>query len=226
MALSGDTSWVLTRDEIIESAMFKIGALADGQTASTSQVTRAATALNGVITHLQTKGMPLWKRTENAVTLVDGTAAYTVSNAVKVTAVYVVAGESRWELQQLSRYDQLSLPTTEGGVPVSYSANPSINDYVVTVWPTPDSSAATNYSLVIVTQKKFDDFTAAGNNPDFPSYWMQAVIYNLALTLAPEYGVPLEDRKTLKAEAKEYIDSASGYGDEDGSLLIQPNKRF
>lgn len=226
MATSGDTSWVLTRNEIVEAAMFKIGALADGQSASATQITRAAQALNSVVTYLQTKGMPLWKRTETAVTLVDGTATYTIDDAVKIAGVYVVSGDTQWALAERSRYDQLSLPTTDGGVPVNYSATPSLNDYLVTVWPTPDSTAASNYSLVVVSQKKFDTFTASSENPDFPSYWMQAVIYSLALALAPEYGVPLEDRKTLKAEAKEYIDSASGYGDEDGSLFVQPNKRF
>lgn len=224
MATSGDTSWVLTRDDIITAALFKIGALADGQSASASQITRAAQALNATLTLLQTKGMPLWKRTETSVSLVNGAPTYTVSNALKIAGVYIVSGTSRWELQNRSRYDQLELPTNGGGVPTNYSATPSLNDYSVTVWPTPDATTATNYTLVIVSQKKFDDFTGSTENPDFPSYWMQAVIYNLAVALAPEYGVPLEDRKTLKAEAKDYTEMASDYGDEDGSLFIQPER--
>lgn len=224
MALSGDTSWVLTRDEMITAALFKLGALADGQSASATQVTRAAQALNATITLLQTKGMPLWKRTETTVTLVDGTSSYTISNAVKIAAVYVVASNTQWELQNHSRYDQLELPTTSGGVPTNWSATPTLNDQTLRIWPTPDSTAATNYTLKVVYQKKFDDFTAAGENPDFPSYWMQAVIYHLAVALAPEYGVPLEDRKVLRSEAKEYLEMASGYGDEDGSFKIQPER--
>lgn len=226
MSTSGNTSWDLTRDEIIEAAMFKLGALADGQSASTTQVTRAAQALNSVITYLQTKGMPLWKRTETSVALVNGTSSYTVADAVKIAGVYVVSGDTQWELENKSRYDQLALPSTDGGVPSSYSATPSIGSYTVTVWPTPDSTTAANYSLVIVSQKKFDGFTASGETPDFPSYWMQAIIYNLAAAIAPEYGVPLEDRKLLKAEAKEFTDSAQGYGDEDGSLMVQPERRM
>lgn len=225
MSTSGDTSWVLTRDEIITAALFKLGALADTQTASTTQLTRAAQALNATLTLLQTKGMPLWKRTETSVTLVDGTFAYTVDDAVKIAEVYVVQGTTQWKLRNQSRYDQLSLPTSTGGAPVSWSATPSIDDQVVRIWPTPDADTADNYTLVIAYQKKFDDFTAGTENPDFPSYWMQSVIYNLAVSLAPEYGVPLEDRKTLKAEAKEYTDMASGYGDEDGSLYVQPDHR-
>jgi hypothetical protein len=32
----------------------------------------------------------------------------------------------------------------------------------------------------------------------------------------------LEDRKDIQSEAKRYWDKASSYGDEDGSVFIQP----
>lgn len=224
MATSGDTSWVMTRDTIIEAAMRKVGALALGQSASATELTKGMEALNSALRYLQTLGMPLWKRTETATTLINGTSSYTVSNAVKIPAVYLVSGTTRYELQHKSRYDMLALPNTSGGTPVHWAATPTLNDYTVTVWPTPDATTAANYSLVIVSQKKFDDFTSGSENPDFPAYWMDALIYQLAVRLAPEYGLPLQDRQTLKAEAKEYTDAAADFGDEDGSMFFQPER--
>ena len=64
------------------------------------------------------------------------------------------------------------------------------------------------------------------DTPDFPAYWTDAIIYELAVNLSPEYGVPLMDRQQLKAEAKMYLDQAQGYGDEDTSLFIAPEMRM
>lgn len=62
-----------------------------------------------------------------------------------------------------------------------------------------------------------------GDNLDFPAYWTEAVIYGLTYRLAPEYGVPLQDRQTLAAEAKRFLDEALEYSTEDSSLFIQPD---
>ena len=67
---------------------------------------------------------------------------------------------------------------------------------------------------------------SSADTPDFPSYWTDAIIYELAVNLAPEYGVPLQDRSALKAEAKAYLEQAQGYGDEDTSLFVQPEMRM
>jgi succinyl-CoA synthetase beta subunit len=62
-----------------------------------------------------------------------------------------------------------------------------------------------------------------GDNLDFPEYWMEAVIYGLAHRLSPEYGIPLQDRQTLAAEAKRFLDDALEYSPEDTSLFFQPD---
>jgi hypothetical protein len=61
------------------------------------------------------------------------------------------------------------------------------------------------------------------DNLDFPVYWTQAVVYNLAWSLAPEYGIPPTDRQVLAAEAKYWKDEALSYGSEEGSFYMQPS---
>ena len=91
------------------------------------------------------------------------------------------------------------------------------------MWPTPDTTTAADYSRTAVYQKKFDGMFSATDTIDFPSYWTQGIIYKLAYALAPEVGLPLQDRTLLKAEADEAIAAASDYGDEDGSFFVQPD---
>lgn len=226
MATSGNTSWELTRNQIIEAAMRKIGALAKGQSADTDDLTNGAQALNSVMALLETDGMPLWKRTTLPVALVASTNSYTLANVVKLAQVVLVnsTGDVRYPIIEKSYYDFNMLPSTEGGCPVNYYFQPRIQDGTLVIWPTPAAADVTQYSLEAVIQKEFDGFFAAGETPDFPPYWTDALIYHLAVRLAPEHGVPLQDRQLLLKEAQMYTDMASDYGDEDGSIYFMVDR--
>ncbi len=225
MATSSNTSWELNRNEYIEAALRKLGVLPEGVSASTNQVTTGAQALNGIIARFNTLGMPLWKRTDATVTLVDGTETYTLSNAIKLAEVYirVIDSSVTWKLELKSEYDIRALPYTSTGVPNCYSYTPNLAEGgTLRVWPIPDSSSASQYNLRVIYQKEFYGVTASTQTLDFPAYWTDAVVFELASVLAPEYGIPLNDRVALKAQAREYLEQARGYSDEDGSLYVQP----
>lgn len=227
MSTSGITTWELTRDEIISASLRKLGVLAEQQTASTEQITTGAQALNSLITFFQTKGMPLWKRTTQTITLVLGQQTYTITEVVKVPQVVLLftTGATQYELIEKSLYDFNQLPSgaPNAGTPVHYYFQPGLANGTLGIWPAPDAGAVTNNQLSVVKQKKFDGFFAAGETPDFPSYYTDALVYTLAVRLAPEYGVPLQDRQMLRSEADEYTKAVFDYGDEDGSLYLMPD---
>jgi len=225
MAVSNSTVWELTRDQIITAALRKLGVLNKGDSADATELSEGQTALNGLIARFNTLGMPLWKRTEVAVTLVNGTSSYTITNGLKVPEVYLRNATSsvQYKLELKSDYDLKNLPYSATGVPVSWSYTPNISEGgTLRVWPIPDSSAASNYTLRVIYQDEFDTFTSGTETPDFPAYWTDALIYGLAVALAPEKGIPLGDRKALREEAMLYLAQAQSYGDEDGSIYLQP----
>lgn len=228
MSTSGSTSYESNRDNIIKAALRKCGVLAEGETPSTESTTNCTQALNNIVVRFATLGMPLWKRTELSVTIVAGTSTYTVNNSLKAPQVILrdTTGGVQYELIPKSRYDYNRLPSNTSGTPVHFTFNPNLENGTLTVWPTPDSTAATNKSLLVVYQKEFDEFVSSTDTPDFPSYWTDALIYELAVNIAPEYGVPLQDRQALKQEAAAYLAQAQGYGDEEDSLYIQPERRM
>lgn len=227
MSTSGNTSWELTRDEIITSAYAKIGIPGEDNSLSTVQITRGAQELNANIAWMVTQGMPLWKRTSQNFTPSVTTQVYTLTAAVKLTQVVLLDNNagSQYDLIEKSLYDFNRLPSSSIGTPVHYTYQPTIGSGTLSIWPyTSDTTSVANKTIRAVYQKKFDGFFAAGETPDFPSYWIQPLVYKLALTLAPEYGLPLNDRQQLKAELKDMMDAANGYGDEDGSFYIQPDR--
>ena len=60
MATSGSYDFAVTRDNLINLAHQHIGAIGEGETASSDQVTEAALILNMMVKLRQADGMPLW----------------------------------------------------------------------------------------------------------------------------------------------------------------------
>lgn len=228
MATSNNTSWELTRNQIIERMYAKLGIPGEGNTLSTQQYTDGEIALNSVVALAVTDGMPLWKRTVESLTPSTTSQVYTLPNAIKVTAVFVRDVDGvQYAIKEKSLYDFYNLPRANTGVPVHWMFQPSIQGGTISFWPlTSDATTVTNKTLQVVYQKEFDGFTASGETPDFPAYWIPAIIYKGAVMLAPEVGLPQQDRMDLKQQAKEYWDMASDQGDEEGSFYIQPEKSW
>lgn len=223
MATSNSTIFELTRDQIIAGALRKLGVLAMGESPSADQTSNAQLALNGMVALFVTDGMPLWKRITQTVFLDAAETEYTITNAVKV--LQVLREDSvgnKVELIPLSLYDYNQLPVATG-TPLQYSFTPNITEGgTMVIWPQPDSTAESEYTLSVVAQKEFDTFTGGSETPDFPSYWSDSLVYGLASRLAPEYGIPLNDRAALRQEAEIYHQQALFYSGDDNSIFFQP----
>lgn len=237
MATSGVTTLQLTRNELIDAAIGTLGVLARGQTPDTEDYTVAATKLNMLIAQMRTKQLPLWKRTEYSLTLTASTLSYTLGDGLPLDTPYPlkmleaysvpVSGNTRIPIEIISNSEFNILPySTSGGQPIQLTYQPYINYGVVKVWPTPDSSVATNYTVKLVWQAPFEYFSASTDTLDFPEEYYLPIVYGLAALIAPNWGIPLEDRRELKKEAKEYMDAVDSFGEEDASLFFQVDRRY
>jgi len=236
MALSGSYDWTLNRDQVITGALRKLAVLPSGGTPSAAQISDASEALNALVKAFQADGMPLWALTSHTFTVTSGTATYaigvsqtldTVAPLKVMQALYTVSGASAVPMNVYNRYDFNMLPnlSTVTGTPVNLYYQPTSGASgepigSIKLWPVPNDSTTT---ITLHYQRPFNDMDAAGNNFDFPSYWIQALIYNLAWALAPEYGIPPTDRGFLAKEAQHWKDEALSYGSEEGSVYFQPD---
>lgn len=228
MATSNTYSYQLTRNEIIASALRKLGVLAEGQTPSAQNYADGMMALNTAISQLRAVGMPLWARSEYTFTPTTGT--YTIGTGmtlntpfpVKLLQAFRTETNAKIPLELMAREDFNILPTTSTGSPIKVNYQPNINYGTLSFWPSPTSSNTATITLVY--QRPYQYFTASTETMDFPEEWYNALIYTLAVLLAPEWGVPLPDRQALKSEAKDYIEMAQMVGQEDASFFIQPER--
>ena len=229
MTTSSTYSYQLTRNEIIQSALRKLGVLAEGQTPSAQNYADGSMALNTVISQLRAVGMPLWARSE--YTFTPTTNTYTIGTGmtlstpfpVKLLQAFRTDTGAKIPLEIVAREDFNILPTSSNGSPIKINYQSFVNYGTISLWPTP---ASTNTATVtLVYQRPYQYFTTSTETADFPEEWYNAIIYHLAVRLAPEWGVPLPDRQMLMQEAKMYTEDAAMVGQEDGSFFVMPERR-
>lgn len=235
MATSGSTDFSVTRDQLIAGALRAAGAIAQGETPTATQISEAAESLNMLVKELQADGMPLWAMKQYSITL-TATADYTIGvgatvntpKPLKIVQAFLHNTSSNIDVPMriLTRdeYNRLGNKTSTGE-PVQLFYEPLLTTGVIHMFPVPNTTAIANNTVTIVYQRPFEDFDAASDNPDFPQEWYNAIKFGLADLLAPEYGLPLQERQDLASRARKLRETALGFGTEEGSIFFQADKR-
>lgn len=236
MSTSGVTTYNLTRDQIIAGALRMLGVVAQGEAPTAIQITEAAEALNLMVKAFEADGMALWGITEYAVPLTNGVASYQIGvgktintpKPLKVIQAYNRDSISKVDIPMriITRQEYNTLGNkTSSGNPIQCWYTPKLDHGVLTLFPVPNTTTATNNQVYIVYQRSFEDFTASGDNPDFPQEWLECLKYGLAVRLAPEYGLDTESRKFLSQEYNVIRATALSFGTEEGSITFGVDRR-
>lgn len=232
MATSGVTIYQLTRDELITAAISKLGVLASGQTPSADDLAKGALFLNTLLAELRTLGMPLWQRKEYTFNMTANTSSYLIGVGQTLNTPYplqmvqawrVGSGSTKVQLDISPNFNYNILPiSSAAGAPVQITYQPFVNYGEIKLWPTPDATISASDTITIVYMRPLEYMTGSANTFDVPEEWYNAIIYKLAVLLAPDWGVPLQDRQDLRAEAKEHIELAVNSSIEMASIFFQP----
>jgi len=233
MTTSGVYTYSLSRDDISTAAMRKLGVIADGQTPSALNLTNTSQALNTLVAQFRALGMPLWARNTYTFSPTAGTQLYQIGTGKTLNTPYPLkmlqayridsTGTTKIPMEIVANFNFNIYPTNSGGSPIQMTYQPKVNYGEIQLWPVPDATAASQSTITIVYQTPFQYFTSSTDTADFPEEWYLPLIYNLAVLIAPEWGIPLPDRQALQREAKEYLQTTLEFGTEDGSLFLQPD---
>lgn len=237
MAFSGDTAFSMTAGDVIKKALQKLAVLEEGQAASTNQNTDGLVDLNMMIKGLSRHGLQLWTvESVDIDPLVEGQAQYTLGKdgspsedtprpIMILEASVVDSDNNEITLIPLSRneYDNLT-PKTTKGKPVQYYYDPQILNVEINIWPTPDANSASNDKISMYVQQYIQDVDAT-DDMYFPAEWFEAVVYQLAVRLAPDYGIPLQERRLLERKADQYLAETLAWDQEDASIYFKPEFR-
>jgi hypothetical protein len=164
----------------------------------------ARTELNLLFSQWSNTQINLWEVVRTQVSLVVGTANYSVpANTILVTDVSIVrnfgaSNESRRFIEPISRTLYMSIQNQlTPGVPYLYWYDRLTNP-VISLYPVPNSGGLT-LDYFAVTQMQ-DANSLAGEFPDVPYRWYDALIQGLAYRLARVYRPDLEESRKVYAD--------------------------
>lgn len=235
MATSGSTDFSISRDQLLTGALRVAGGVAQGDTATATQLTEAAEALNMLVKECQADGMPLWAIKQYNITLTS-TSDYVIGvgatvntpKPLKVVQAFLHNNTTSIDIPMRiitrDEYNRLGNKTSTGQ-PIQLWYEPQLSTGTLHLFPVPDSYSQTNCVVTLVYQRPFEDFDSSTDTPDFPQEWYNALKFGLADMLAPEYGLPIQARQDLTSRAKRHRETALGFGTEEGSLYLQADVR-
>lgn len=243
MATSGTYTDSNNNLAIVSSALRTIGRLGDFETLldTDARYTKALPKFKALCKHMAaTHGMPLWAVDEVEIPMSSYTTVAGITIGLSGATVTQVAPLKVIQCLRRDTTNDLDYPmevytaadynmlTEKGspGAPLFFTYYPKgpadVTKGTLKCWPMPDSYWQANGAFYLRYVRPFQDVGASTDTLDFPQEWQMAVIYMLAVALAPDYGVDMSQRNQLKADAKDFILQAESFSTEEGSLYLQP----
>jgi len=199
-----------TGAEIIENALRKLGVIASGEDPSSAEQADGLTALNQLIESLSMTNV-CFTDNEETFPLVASQAAYTMGSGgdfdtgqpIKITRLRlsVTSTSPSYELPvsliELDDWRLIVAKTTQSDIPTACYADYGAALATLNFYPVPN---ATN-SIIINSLKPFQSLSTAGTSLAAPAGFTRMLEYNLAVEIAPEYGI--EPSPTIQRIAME-----------------------
>lgn len=232
------STFAVTRDQVINSSLRKLGVLSDAQTAGTNDLTNCAQALNIMLKQWEQKGYKGWLYASVTFPFVVSQSAYTIgpSGADVTTDRPVRVAQAWWQdsstnktpMVPVSREEFLRLtPSNSTGQPTSWYYQPTIattaaaSKGTFNVWPAPIEVNGQSFGISV--QRPIFDITSASQEFDVPQPVFAALVWGLADAVGTEYGANERVLMRIEKRANQYIEEAFNFEEEDASVFFQPN---
>jgi hypothetical protein len=109
---------------------------------------------------------------------------------------------------------------TSQGTVVNCYYSPQLNNGRAYVWQT--ASRVTDL-LLFTFERQLEDVLLGDDNIDFPTEWLEAVVYNLAFRLSDDYDAPAQKVANVAQKAVKFLDDLLGWDEEMDSINLQPD---
>lgn len=203
----------MTVRDLIKSSMRKIGAIATGETPSAEEIVDGMSALNMMLDAWSIEGLivPVRVREEFSITAAQASRTIGVAgnfNTARPVRIHQAAtmdssgNETPVEVLTADQWAAVSnKDSTSSALTKIYfeDGNPT---GTINFWPVPSGSV----TLVLYSEKRLTTFTSASTDLAFLPGYEEAMVFNLAIRLAPDFGQPISGEvATIANEAKASI---------------------
>lgn len=195
-----------TVKSIIKKAMQKSGILTKTEEPAADEASDALDALNAMLSSWSNDSMLVYARTWETFDLIGGIGTYTIGpggdfdtvRPIEVIAATVRIGSTEEPVDIITDEiyaEQIALKT-QPGLPLYLNYDNQFPLAKIRLWPIP----STNYPLFLLTEKLLSQFSI-DDEVDLPPGWERALIFNLAIEIASDYG-PEPPRATVAIAGK------------------------
>jgi hypothetical protein len=184
---------------IVTGALRLLGITQPGRAPSAIDAETALYSLKSMLDNWSTQNLTIYQTTTRVFDLIPGESTYTLGP------------DGIWELERPMVMNYCYLRYAQGGgtpvdqqitilndaqqasitakfihsaIPTTVYYNPEVPNATLTFWPIP----TTSYQIVLWLDQPLDNFESLNDEVQFPRGYEQAIRYNLAVLLAPEYG--------------------------------------
>lgn len=180
-----------TARSIIKKALLKIGALVKSEDPAADEANDALDSLNALIASWSNDSAVIYARTwetfplTSASTYTIGTGGdFNTDRPLNIADCYLKDSTIDYDMEIISAeaYDSISYKSLQG-IPEFLNFDNGYPLARIRLYPVPSAS----YSLFLLTEKAVTGFTTLDTVLSLPPGWERALIYNLAIDLAPEY---------------------------------------
>ena len=186
-----------TAGDQINRALRLLGVLAEGETPSAATSQDALTALNQMIESWNTERLTVFSTQDQVFTWPSGTISRTLGpsgdfvgnrpvlldDATYFKASNGVSYGIKFINQQ--QYDGIAVKTVTSTFPQVMFTNMTFPNIEMTIYPKPTQDLEWHF----ISVKELDNPATLVTNLTFPPGYLRAFVYNLAMEIAPEFGV-------------------------------------
>lgn len=228
MALSGTNEYSLVGNQLVELAFNKLGVGSEGEPLTARMYQDGYFALNLLVKTWSAMDH-LWKRDDATLNLIGGQAEYLLPNKpLRLGEVRRKTILSGYEvpLTQWSRQQYLDQPnkSTAPSTPVNFYYDPKRTEGYLYLWPAPSVQVAALLTIRYDFITRLDDMLVSNDEADVPAEWLEALVYNLAVRLMPQYPVNDSNLSGLIIQmAERLFADLKGWDQEPVSFYMQPD---
>jgi hypothetical protein len=104
------------------------------------------------------------------------------------------------------------------GHPVIAYCDPQLTNAKLYVWPVPEDET---HQVRLSVKIPIEDMDSMNDNAHFPTEWLKALKYNLAVDLAPEYQIKLSQNDPIVIQAVTCLEKAKHFDTERSPLRLE-----
>ncbi len=132
-------------------------------------------------------------------------------------------------MEMRAREDYMRIPQKNlTGDPIIAYYSPQNTRGEFLIWPTPSD---VNKRIEVTYLRTIQDFDTGTDTPDLPQEWLDALTYNLAVRIAPAYGISLASggmggNSNLLVMANQMLEEMKGWDAEQPYIQIVPKQQY